>query len=147
MIKSKQEKLDTARAVKKAEKEKFWKAVDGFLVSQCKGTEIAAYLDITAECLYERCLADKKTLWSIYSQKKQEKGRSILRHAQFEKAIKGKNTQMLIFLGKNILQQTDRQIIQTEEIQPQRAILKLPDNGRRFTPEELEQKEKEEQIE
>lgn len=113
------------------EKRKFWKKVDEFLLAEGKGTEIAAYFNIHPDTLYERCAREHKVSWSAYQQSKKEKGDVILRGAQFHKAVIERNVQMQIFLGKNRLGQTDRQIIQTEEIKPQKALLKLPDNGRR----------------
>lgn len=87
-----------------------WLVVDQLLISGCSGTEIAAYIGIYANTLYDRCLTDNKILFSEYSQEKQAKGDSILRAHQFNKALgkteKGDNT-LLIWLGKNRLKQRD----------------------------------------
>lgn len=119
---------------KQAERDKFWKQVDKLLMSHCTGTQVAAFLDISPDCLYERCKFQKGMDWSVYSDIKTEKGKSVLKVAQFDKAINQKSCQMQIHLGKQWLGQTDRQIVQTEQVKPARAILRLPDNGRRTIP-------------
>lgn len=130
--KIKEEIKQECKKAKNALIEKFWKQVDEMLKAHCYGTEIASFLGISADCLYERCRKQKRMDWSVYSQTKMETGKVLLRMSQFSKAVKEKNVQMQIHLGKNLLNQTDRQIIQTEEIKSQKAILRLPDNGRRI---------------
>lgn len=131
---SKKKIRDECREAKKAAQEKFWKQVDEMIAVQTPGTEIASYLDISPDCLYERCKQQKKMDWSVYSQEKSGKGKAIVRIEQFKKAVKDKNCQMLIHLGKHWLGQTDRQIVETQTVQAPRAILKLPDNKRRSIP-------------
>lgn len=87
-----------------------WKKVDDLLIAGCMGTGIAAYIGISPETLYDRCLIDKGKLFSRYSQEKKEKGDEILRAHQYAKAIgltdKGDNT-LLIWLGKTRLKQRE----------------------------------------
>ncbi len=87
-----------------------WKKVEDLLMSGCMGTGIAAYLGISPEKLYDRCLIEKKILFSQFSQEKKEKGNEILRAHQYAKALgltdKGDNT-LLIWLGKVRLKQID----------------------------------------
>jgi hypothetical protein len=94
-----------------------WKKVDSLLVAGCSGAEIAAYLGVQPQTIYDRCLAEKKILFSRYSQEKQAKGDSILRAHQYAKAL-GKTTEgdntLLIWLGKNRLRQKE---INDEDIQ------------------------------
>lgn len=122
---------EEAREKKKLEKEKFWAIVDDLLMSESTGKEIASYFDISPDTLYTRCVKDRGIQWSQYAQQKKEKGDAILKHAQFNTAIKGKDTKMQIFLGKNRLGQTDRQVIQNETVQYEKIIIELPDNNRR----------------
>lgn len=131
MVNRRKADKEKIRAQEAEERKQFWKRVDQMLAADCKGSEIAAYFDIHTDTLYDRCERDHLVRWSSYSQRKKERGDILLREAQFHKAVAQKNTQMQIFLGKNRLGQTDRQIIQTEEIKPQKAVLNLPDNGRR----------------
>jgi hypothetical protein len=130
---TKQNKKEREEA-KKAAQEKFWKQVDEMLMAHGLGTEIAAFFDISPNCLYERCKFQKGVDWSVYSQAKTEKGKVILKTSQFQKAIKEKSCTMQIHLGKHWLGQTDRQVIQTEQVVSPRAILKLPENNRRSIP-------------
>lgn len=123
---------EECKKAKEAAVEKFWKQVDEMLKAHCLGTEIASFLGISADCLYKRCRIQKRVDWSVYSQSKMETGKVLLKMSQFTNAVKKHNVQMQIHLGKNLLNQTDRQIIQTEEIKSQKAILRLPDNGRRI---------------
>lgn len=87
-----------------------WKKVEDLLVAGCMGTGIAAYLGISAQTLYDRCLIEKKMLFSQFSQEKKEKGDEILRAHQYAKALgltdKGDNT-LLIWLGKTRLKQRE----------------------------------------
>lgn len=129
-----EKKRKECKEAKKAAQDKFWQQVDEMLVFQTPGTEIASYLNISPNCLYERCKQQKRMDWSVYSQEKCGKGKAVLRAAQYKKAIKDKSCTMQIHLGKHWLGQTDRQIVETQTVQAPRAILKLPDNKRRSIP-------------
>jgi len=83
-----------------------WAKVDELLICGCLTTEIAACLAISTDTLYNRCQTDKGTTFSAYSTEKKQKGDSILRAAQYRKAVKGDNT-MMVWLGKNRLEQRD----------------------------------------
>lgn len=83
-----------------------WDQVDKLLIAGCLGTEIASAIGCCPATLYERTLLEKGMIFSQYSREKKEKGDTLLRQAQFAKAIKGDNT-MLIWLGKLRLAQRD----------------------------------------
>lgn len=89
-----------------------WKKVDDLLLAGCHGTEIAAYIGVHPETLYDRCKLEFGTVFSVYSQEKKSKGESILRAHQYAKAVglttKGDNT-LLIWLGKNRLKQRENE--------------------------------------
>lgn len=87
--------------------------VDELLEAQCEGTEIAGALGIDKETLYRRVQKDKKIGFSEYKQQKRESGKTILRKAQWDKAVDKKDTSMLIWLGKNYLEQKDK--VETED--------------------------------
>jgi len=97
-----------------------WDEIDNLLISGCKGSEIAAYFGCCDETIYERCAKEKGMLFSDYSAKMRSKGDSLLRVAQFSKAL-GKNPKadntMLVWLGKNRLDQRDtpEKVVITEE--------------------------------
>lgn len=85
-----------------------WDMVDHYLMAACNGSEIAALLGCSADTLYNRCAQEKGVTFTAYAQEKKQKGDSILRAAQYKKAIKGDNT-MMVWLGKNRLNQKDRE--------------------------------------
>lgn len=87
-----------------------WDLVDNLLIAGCSGLEIAGHIGLHHSTLYDRCLTDKKLSFTEYSSKKYAKGDSLLRAAQFAKALgktdKGDNT-LLIWLGKTRLKQVE----------------------------------------
>ena len=75
---------------------------------QCTGEEIASYFNIDYDTL-NRIVQDEYDLpFSDYFKKNKGKGKVSLRRAQFQSAIDG-NITMQIWLGKNWLNQTDKQ--------------------------------------
>jgi len=84
-----------------------WELVDELLQADCEGSEIAAYIGIHANTLYERCKKEKKCNFSEYLQEKKAKGNSMLKVKQFESAVNDKNISMQIWLGKQRLGQSD----------------------------------------
>lgn len=83
-----------------------WKLVDDLLIAGCTGTEIASHFDMHHDTFYDRVSKEYGTSFTSYSSEKKQKGDSILRAKQFEKAAKGDNT-MLVWLGKNRLKQAE----------------------------------------
>ncbi len=88
-----------------------WKVVDDLLISGCSGREVAAYIGLNPQTIYENCVHKFGISFSEYSTQKYSKGDSILRAQQYAKALgktdKGDNT-LLIWLGKNRLKQRER---------------------------------------
>ena len=84
-----------------------WKRVDKLLEAGCSGTEICSALGISYDTLTRACKRDQKAEIADYSRQKRETGDSILRVAQFKSATSG-NTTMLIWLGKQRLNQSDK---------------------------------------
>ena len=89
-------------------KEIDWKIVDELLEADCEGTEIAAYLGMCPDTLYDRCKLEHKTNFSEYLQQKKAKGNSLLKKTQFDAATVDKDRGMLIWLGKQRLGQKDK---------------------------------------
>lgn len=97
-----------------------WVKVDNLLVSGCRGVEIAATIGIHEDTLYSRVKNEKGVQFSAYSAEKRAKGEALLKAQQFAKAMgwsKQGDNMMLIWLGKNRLDQTDspKQDLSTNE--------------------------------
>lgn len=84
-----------------------WVQVDSMCKIQCTGEEIASVLDIHYDTLEAACKREKKCNFSEYIGQKKLGGKASLRRNQWKLAQDG-NATMLIFLGKNMLGQTDK---------------------------------------
>ena len=84
-----------------------WKFVDDALEKLCDGTEIAAALGITEDTLYNHVKQTFKMDFSVYKAQKRSKTLKYLRVVQLKMAEN--NPAMAIFLGKNYLNQSDKQ--------------------------------------
>jgi hypothetical protein len=80
--------------------------VERLLIFGCKGSEIAAAIGVHPDTLYRRIVDECGINFSTFAAQKKEKGDTLLKEAQFLKAIDGDNT-MLIWLGKHRLGQTE----------------------------------------
>lgn len=83
-----------------------WDRVNKLLMAGCMGTEIAPQFDLHPESFYRRVEEKFNIGFTEYMTQKRCQGDSILREAQFDKAIGGDNT-MLVWLGKNRLNQKE----------------------------------------
>lgn len=92
-----------------------WQEVDKLLIAGANGHQIAAYVGVTPETIYERCLKEHEKAFSLYSFEKREKGNSMLLNKQFQIAMTG-NVTMLIWLGKQRLGQKEPKVLNEEEI-------------------------------
>lgn len=82
----------------------------------CNQREIAAFFDVSRNTLAIRVVTDGIAgNWSEFHEMHQGKGRINLRHAQYQKAMDG-NTHMLIWLGKQVLNQTDKNVIIHDDV-------------------------------
>lgn len=113
-----------------------WIMVDKLLEAGCSGAEIAANIGINPATLYDRCQSDHKKMFSEYSQEKQSKGDSLLKKAQFDKALTGDNT-ILIWLGKCRLKQKEHQdeIIKAEVESAYLKLMKQMEKDKENTPQ------------
>lgn len=84
-----------------------WEKVDNMLIAGANGTQVAASIGIHHDTLYDRCAQEKQVSFSSYSQEKRAKGDTLLHAAQFQKAVKEKNPTMMIWLGKQRLNQRE----------------------------------------
>ena len=90
-----------------------WKKADDLLMAGCTIVEIASYFGCCRDTIYKRFESEFGYTLTTHAQQKREKGDTLLRAKQYEKAIKGDNT-LLIWLGKNRLKQKDKEV--TEEV-------------------------------
>ena len=89
-----------------------WDQVDSMCKIQCTGEEIASVLDIDYDTLSNACKREKDVKFSDYIGQKKLGGKASLRRNQWKLAQDG-NATMLIWLGKNVLDQKDK--IETTE--------------------------------
>lgn len=92
-----------------------WDVVDKLLQVHCTGTECASNLGVHAQTLYHACEREKGMGFTDYALKMREKGNTILRAAQANKALVDKDNTLLIWLGKVWLGQTDKIIVENSE--------------------------------
>ena len=84
-----------------------WEQVDSMCKIQCTGEEIASVLDIDYDTLQRACKRDKGATFADYIAQKKLGGKASLRRNQWKLAQDG-NATMLIWLGKNVLDQKDK---------------------------------------
>ena len=77
---------------------------------QCTGQEIADVLDVSYDTLERRVKEVYQISFADYIKKHSANGKMSLRRKQHEVAMSG-NTTMLVWLGKQYLGQTDKQIV------------------------------------
>jgi hypothetical protein len=79
----------------------------------CIGEEQAGILGLSYDTLNRACKRDKKMSFADYFKQKSAGGKMSLRRRQYSEAMEG-NTTMLVWLGKNWLDQTDKQEVKQE---------------------------------
>lgn len=87
-----------------------WDKVDSMCKIQCTGEEIASVLDLSYDTLQRACKREKGMSFAEYLPQKALSGKASLRRTQWKTATGG-NATMQIWLGKNMLGQTDKQEI------------------------------------
>jgi len=85
-----------------------WSKVGQMLEAECSGEQIAGQLGIHANTLYQRCKKELKLDFVTFKAQKRASGELLLKVKQFESAVKDKNISMLIWLGKQRLDQKDK---------------------------------------
>ena len=106
-----------------------WNRVEKLLMAGCSGVEIASYFGIHHDTLYDACQREKGMAFSVFSLAFRQKGDSLLRETQFNIAIgdekKGlqPDKAMLIWLGKNRLEQSDKQEVKSESHQSEERVI------------------------
>ena len=77
---------------------------------QCTGQEIADVLDVSYDTLERRVKEAYQISFADYIKRHSANGKMSLRRKQHEVAMNG-NTTMLVWLGKQYLGQTDKQVV------------------------------------
>ena len=85
----------------------FWQQVDAMCQIQCTHDEICAVLQCNIDTLSDACKRKFGVNFSDYFQEKRAGGRMSLRRRQWKTTLDG-NPTMQIWLGKNVLGQTDK---------------------------------------
>lgn len=83
-----------------------WKLVSNLLRIQCTGEEIAGAVGCSYDTLERACKREQEMSFAEYSEQKRAEGRASLRRNQWKAAEAG-NPTMLVWLGKQMLGQTD----------------------------------------
>lgn len=92
-----------------------WAKVDNALMAGSNGVQVAAMLGIHFDTLSNHCKEEHKTDFSDYLRQKREKGNNLLKAMQYRLAMDG-DRGMLIWLGKNRLDQSDKKEIKQQNI-------------------------------
>lgn len=89
-----------------------FETVDKLMAIQCTGEEIASVLNVSYDTLERRIKEEHGLSFADYFAQKSGVGRASLRRRQFQLA-EGGNPTMLVWLGKQWLNQKDRSEIDT----------------------------------
>ena len=108
-----------------------WEQAQNCAQIGCTKKEIAAILGCSEDTLERRCAEDHGVNFAVWYEKHFSLLKRSLRRKQIEVALNDKNTQMLIWLGKNTLGQADKQeVTETSE----QIIVQ-----RKYDPEDLKE--------
>ena len=86
-----------------------WEKLDKMCAIHCTKREIADVLGISEDTIDRRCREEYDCSFAVYYKKHASQGNMSLRRQQFQTAMKG-NPSLLIWLGKQILGQTDQPV-------------------------------------
>lgn len=92
---------------------------------QCTAEELQSWFGVAQKTLADRCKSDNGETIGEFIKRHAESGKASLRRAQWINAVHKGNTAMQIWLGKNMLGQSDRQDITTkgESVAPQQIMI------------------------
>ena len=95
-----------------------WKEFDKLCGLQCSLEEIAGWYNCSVDTIENRVKEVHSVTFSEYFKQKRASGKISLRRKQYEAAMSG-NTALLIWLGKQYLNQSDKVHQTTEEVTKQ----------------------------
>jgi len=104
-----------------------WTEFDKLCALQCTLTEIAAWFNCTEDTIENACKRDRKQRFSDYHKTKAANGKMSLRRLQWKSAQDG-NVAMQIWLGKQMLGQTDQTTINASVTQKGPDLATLSDS-------------------
>ena len=84
------------------------------LEADLEGTEVASFLHISPDTLYDRCKEEKNVLFSEYLRLKKDRGNGRIKQRQYQLAMEGDRA-MLIWLGKQRLGQSEKNETKTDQ--------------------------------
>lgn len=90
-----------------------WSQIGRMCEVQMTGVEIARVLGCHYDAIAKRCKSDNGLTFSEWSEEKREHGRRSLRRRQYKSAVTDGNVTMMIWLGKQWLDQTDKREVNT----------------------------------
>jgi hypothetical protein len=91
-----------------------WARVNSALEAGANGVQVAAMLGMHPDTLYNKCKALYNMDFSAYMQTKRESGNEKLLKAQYNLAIQENDRAMLIWLGKQRLNQSEKREVKQE---------------------------------
>jgi len=98
-----------------------WKHVASLCRLQATEEEIASDLGISTDTLCRACKRENRLTFAAFFATKRLAGKISLRRAQFTRALKGSDT-MMIFLGKQILDQKD---VRVNELRTEKPVVNI----------------------
>lgn len=101
-----------------------WEQFDKLCSLQCSGEEIAAFFGMCYETLNTVCKREKNATFLELFAEKRVHGKIALRRRQYQAAIEGNST-MLVWLGKNWLQQNDQLNLQALDKEGEKSDWKV----------------------
>lgn len=117
-----------------------WSIIEGLLELRCTAAEVAGFLRISVDALYDACKRDRGMSFTELSERYGASGKISLRRAQMQYALEGNGT-MLVWLGKQLLGQRD-----THEVSVNVAERQPRELTRAEVERELAQLEQAEQL-
>jgi hypothetical protein len=85
-----------------------WEYVAELLQAGCSGVQVAARIGVHENTLYLRCKSDLGVEFVAFKAENRASGEALLLEKQFEVATKDRDKAMLIWLGKQRLDQKDK---------------------------------------
>lgn len=102
-----------------------WDQVSAMCKIQCTQAEICDILGITEKTLTERCKKENDKTFAEFFKEHSQGGKASLRRAQYKAAIENLNPTMLIWLGKQYLEQRDQKDV-AHTFEPTKIVKDVP---------------------
>jgi hypothetical protein len=106
-----------------------WEEFDKLARMQCTLLEIADFFECSHDVIQQACKREKGMIFKAYYDQKRAGGHRSLRGKQYDLAMDG-NVSMLIWLGKQYLDQKEKQDVTSADKPFNAPVIYIPDNGR-----------------